>query len=795
MTIVSDTTIEKDPVCGMTVNPATAAGSASHDGRTFYFCGKGCLRKFEAEPDRYLSPKSDKPEAPPADHADAYFCPMHPEVVQDHPGTCPLCGMALDPMTLSAEPADDPERRDMTRRFWLALAFTIPLLVLSMGSGLLPASLRDTTELSHILQLLLATPAVLWAGWPIFERGAKSLRTLHLNMFTLIGVGAGVAYLYSLLATVRPSWFAGVYGNQPLPAVYFESAAVIVTLVLLGQMLEAAARARTGQAIRALLGLTPTHARLIESDSHERDIPLAEVHVGQTLRVRPGEKIPVDGVILDGRSTVDESMITGEPLPIEKSVAKLVVGGTINGTGSLTLRAEKVGRDTVLSRIVQMVSEAQRTRAPVQRLADKVAGYFVPAVLAAAALTFLAWLIFGPAPVFPHALVSAVSVLIIACPCALGLATPMAIMVGTGRGASAGVLVKNAEAIEKLASIDTLVIDKTGTLTEGKPTVVAISPAPGFDEADLLGKAASLEQGSEHALAGAIVKAAIERSVALSPIKDFKSEIGRGVVGAIDGQTVAVGNLAWMRTRGIEVAASDEGVKREDVERDSSDALATSSRLHVSSPHVSEASNGTTQVYVAIDGHFAGTLSIKDPIKPSAAGAVEQLHRDGVKIIMLSGDNKDTAQSVGRELKIDDVQAEATPADKRDAVAQLLQQGRLVAMAGDGVNDAPALAAATVGIAMSTGTDVALASAGITLLHGDLLGILRARALSRAVMRNIHQNLWLAFGYNAIGIPIAAGVLYPVLGVTLSPMIAAAAMSLSSVSVIANSLRLRAIRL
>ena len=694
---------------------------------------------------------------------------MHPEIVQDYPGACPICGMALEPMTVSAT-IDDPEGRDMKRRFWLAVVFTAPLLIIDMVHDFsmhgMPSMQGMSTAL-RVLEWALATPAVLWAGWPIFERGAKSLQTRHFNMFTLIALGAGVAYLYSVAATVHPAWFAGAYASAAHVPVYFEAAAVIVALVLLGQVLESSARARTGSALRALLGLTPDTARLIDANGNERDVKLTDVHVGQTLRVRPGEKVPVDGVVLEGRSTLDESMITGEPIPVEKKTGDKVVGGTINGTGSLTIRTEKIGKDTVLSRIVQMVSEAQRTRAPVQRVADTVAGYFVPAVVAAAVIAFFAWWIFGPAPTLAHAIVSAVAVLIIACPCALGLATPMSIMVGTGRGASVGVLVKNAEALERLASIDTLVIDKTGTLTEGKPTVVSVNPQPGVTESELLGRAASLERGSEHALAAAIVQAAEQRALPMSSAADFSSSTGQGVRGKVDGVDVSVGNEAWMRELAIPFTPIAEA----------------------------DRAGGVTVVYVNFDGRFAGTLSLKDRIKPSAAGAVAALHRDGVLIVMLSGDHQATADAVGRELGIGDSRGGASPQMKHDAVAKLRAEGHSVAMAGDGVNDAPALAAATVGLAMSTGTDVAVASAGITLLHGELQGIVRARTLSKAVMRNIRQNLVFAFGYNAIGIPIAAGVLYPIFGWTLSPMFAAAAMCLSSVSVIGNALRLRSVKL
>ena len=622
-----------DPVCGMTVDPARAAATIEHDGKKYYFCGKGCAAKFEADPVRFLTPKPTT--TAPAVEADSYTCPMHPEIVQDHPGPCPICGMALEPMTVSAT-VDDPEGRDMRRRFWLAVAFTAPLLILDMVHDFSIRGMPTMQGMSTGLRLLewaLATPAVLWAGWPIFERGATSLRTRHFNMFTLIALGAGVAYTYSVAATVHPAWFAGAYASASQVPVYFEAAAVIIALVLLGQVLESSARARTGAALRALLGLTPDTARLLDADGSERDVNVADVHVGQTLRIRPGEKVAVDGIVTSGRSTVDESLVSGEPIPVEKTVGDRVVGGTINGTGSLTVRAEKIGKDTVLSRIVQMVSDAQRTRAPVQRVADTVAGYFVPAVFAAAVIAFFAWWLFGPAPAVAHAIVSAVAVLIIACPCALGLATPMSIMVGTGRGASVGVLVKNAEALERLASVDTLVIDKTGTLTEGKPAVVAVEPQPGVSASELLGRAASLERGSEHALAAAIVQAAEQRALPLSTVTDFSSSTGQGVRGTVDGVDVSVGNEAWMREQSIAFKPVAEAGR----------------------------AGGVTVVYVNFDGRFAGTLSLKDRIKPSAAGAVAALHRDGVRIVMLSGDHPSAADAVGRELGIDDARGGASP--------------------------------------------------------------------------------------------------------------------------------------
>jgi Cu+-exporting ATPase len=687
---------------------------------------------------------------------------MHPQVAGDGPGSCPICGMALEPMTLSAEPReeDDHELRDMTRRFWIAAAISAPLLIVAM-TALLPAAWRDDAELA------LATPVCLWAAWPFFVRAAQSIRNVSPNMFTLIGLGVSVAYLYSVAGTLAagifPASFRDASGHV---AVYFEAAAVIVTLVLLGQVLELRARRQTGSAIKKLLGLAPTTARRIEDGGTEHDVPLDRVHVGDRLRVRPGERVPVDGVVLEGASSVDESMVSGEPIPVEKAVGARVVGATVNGTGGLVMRAEKVGADTLLARIVAMVSEAQRSRAPIQRLVDVVAGYFVPAVIGAAAVTFVVWALAGPTPRMAHALVNAVAVLIVACPCALGLATPMSIMVAMGRGASLGVLFRSAEAIEVMRQVDTLVVDKTGTLTQGKPHLVTLFPVGALDPGRLLRLAASLERGSEHPLASAIVQGAAERKVELAPASDFESRTGKGVVGRVDGEAVALGNASLMKDLGIDVASLV--TKAEELRAD-----------------------GQTVMFIGSEGRALGLVGIADPIKPTTAEAIRALHDDGIRIVMLTGDSRTTAEAVARKLAIDEVVAEVLPDQKVATVKRLQATGAVVAMAGDGVNDAPALAQAQVGIAMGTGTDVAMESAGVTLVKGDLRGIVRARQLSQATMRNIKQNLFFAFVYNSAGIPIAAGVLYPFFGLLLSPMIAAAAMSLSSVSVISNALRLR----
>ena len=712
--------------------------------------------------------------APPAAVEDAvpgtiWTCPMHPQIRQDQPGNCPICGMALEPLEPTVEEQANPELVDMSRRFWASLALTVPLLLIAMGMELFGWKLLPL-ELSPWVQLALSTPVVLWAGWPFFDRMWASLKTRNLNMFTLIGLGVGVAYGYSVVATVAPQIFpASLHTMVGLVPVYFEAAAVITTLVLLGQVLELRARAATGTAIRALLGLAPKTARRVNG-GEEQDVPLSEVHVGDLLRIRPGEKIPVDGIVVEGRSSVDESMITGEPVPVEKLAGEKVTGATVNGTGSLLMRAERVGRDTMLSQIVRMVAGAQRSRAPIQRLADKVSAWFVPSVIAVSLIAFAVWSLFGPAPPLGHAIVNAIAVLIIACPCALGLATPMSIMVGTGRGASAGVLVKNAEALELMEKIDTLVVDKTGTLTVGKPQLIAARTIGDFEETEMLRLAASLERGSEHPLAAAIVEGAQERGIELAASKDFDSRTGKGVLGRVDGRKVALGNAALMSEFGV-----DPGPLEGEAD--------------------GHRSKGEGVMFVAIDRKLSGLLVVADPVKDSAAAAIAELHRDGIRIVMLTGDNRHTAEAVARAIGIDEVMAEVLPDQKQAKIEELKREGRRVAMAGDGINDAPALAAADVGIAMGTGTDVAMESAAITLVKGDLRGIVRARHLSRAVMRNIRQNLFFAFVFNAAGVPIAAGVLYPWFRILLSPIIAGAAMSLSSVSVIGNSLRLRGVRL
>jgi Cu+-exporting ATPase len=789
-------TMERDPVCGMAVDPARAASTADHAGTTYYFCSEGCAAKFRAAPDRYLgaraaseahargrdamhpgdapAPESARPTPNQlAPKSAVYTCPMHPEIVRPGPGTCPICGMALEPRTAVAEEGRNEEFVSMTRRFWISVVLTIPVVVLGM-SDILPGQPLQRVLTMHalgIIQFVLATPVVLWAGWPFFERAWMSLVHRSLNMFTLIGLGTGTAYVYSTIAVVAPDLFPATFrtadGGVP---VYFEAAATITALVLLGQVLELRARSRTSAAIRSLLRLSPKTARLIRADGTEIDVPVEHIAVGDVLRVRPGEKIPVDGTVTDGSSSVDESLITGEPIPVEKTAGARITGGTVNGTGTLVMRAERVGSETLLAQIVRMVSEAQRSRAPVQQLADRVSSYFVPAVVLIAVLTFAAWSVYGPAPRMSHALLNAVAVLIIACPCALGLATPMAIMVGTGRGALAGVLIKNAEALEILEKTDTLVVDKTGTLTEGRPRVVSLVPAPGFSEAQVLQIAATLERASEHPLAAAILNAAKDRSIPPGDIADFQSRPGKGVVGKVDGRGAALGNRALFTESGISIAALDERATALEAE-------------------------GQTVLFVASENMFAGLIGVADPVKPDAAGAIARLHHDKVRIVMLTGDTKATADVVARKLGIDEVIAGVFPDQKGEIVRKLQAEGRIVAMAGDGVNDAPALAQADVGIAMGTGTDVAIESSGITLLGGDLRGIARARTLSRATMRNVRQNLAFAFLYNSIGIPIAAGVLYPFFGLLLSPVLASAAMTFSSVSVIANALRLRAVKL
>ncbi len=868
----------KDPVCGMNVNPATARYKAQHNGKEYFFCCAGCQAKFQANPEKILStppkpmtmgsglvsiggPAAAKtgvpntstpgtgegarrstatapvaplasgsakdtrvyvcpmcpevrqigpgscpkcgmaldPESPalPASKTE-YTCPMHPEIVRAEPGSCPICGMALEPRTVTVEEAN-PELRDMTRRFWISLALTAPLLAIAMGSMLWPHALMGggidverggrlvLTPWSSILpwlELILATPVVLWAGWPFFERGWASLVNRSTNMFTLIAMGTGVAYVFSVVATLFPQIFPASFRSMgDRPDVYFEAAAAIVTLVLLGQVLELRARSQTSSAIRALLDLSPKMARVLNEDGTERDIPLDQVTPGDKLRVRPGEKIPVDGVVLDGLSAVDESMITGEPLPVKKTAGARVIGATINRMGVLVMRAERVGSETMLAQIVQMVSQAQRTRAPIQRVADKVAGWFVPAVIAIAVVTFIVWVSFGPEPRFAHAIVNAVAVLIIACPCALGLATPMAIMVGTGRGAQAGVLIKNAEALETMEKVDTIVVDKTGTLTAGLPNVVALSlsgrSVPQLEDLgaesnaraanEMLRLVASLERVSEHPLAAAIVTAARQRDLKLSEPSDFANEVGKGVHGTVDGRRVAVGNGALM----VQVGAFD----------------------HPNTPVLQAKRSDMTNLAVAIDGKYAGLLSVADPVKDTTPSAIRELKKQGIRIVMLTGDNQGTAMEIAQLLGIEEFEAEVLPGQKAEVVKRLQNEGRVVAMAGDGINDAPALAQAQIGIAMGTGADIAMESGGITLVKGDLEGILRARKLSQATMRNIRQNLFFAFLYNSIGVPIAAGVLYPVFGLLLSPILAAAAMSFSSVSVITNALRLRKVRL
>ena len=762
-----------DPVCGMEVTPEDAAGSSNYQGQTYYFCNESCLERFQANPEGFLAPPTERPTPRPADVHAVYTCPMDPEVRHIGPGVCPKCGMALEPLTVTLEEEENPELSLMTKRFWISLALTGPLLVLAM-SAMLPAGPFGHGVGSSALpwiEFTLSTPVVLWGGWPFFERGRASIVKRSPNMFTLIALGTGTAYLYSVIATFFPSIFPESFrlpsGRVP---VYYESAAAIVTLVLLGQVLELRARSRTSSALKALLGLAPKTARLLREDGSEEEVPLDRVHPGDRLRVRPGERIPVDGVVLEGASAIDESMVTGEPIPAEKKAGDPVTGGTVNGTGGLVMRAERVGSETLVAQIVRMVSEAQRSRAPIQRLADVVASYFVPAVVAVAALTFAAWVWWGPPPRLAHALVNAVAVLIIACPCALGLATPMSIMVGTGRGALAGVLIRNAEALEVLAKVDTLVIDKTGTLTEGKPRVVAIRPLPGWSESGLLHHAASLERGSEHPLAGSIVAAAQEKSVTLSEVTDFRSLTGQGVTGTVDQKTVALGNGAMFENLGISLGSLPD--EAEDLRR-----------------------QGSTLVFLVIDAQPAGLLGVIDPIKASTPEAIRLLHQEGLRIVMLTGDARSTAEAVACKLGIDDFEAAVLPGRKAEVVKELQSKGCKVAMAGDGINDAPALAQAQVGIAMGTGADVAMESAGITLVKGDLRGIVRARRLSRATLGNIRQNLFFAFVYNMVAVPVAAGALYPLLGWLMSPMLAAAAMTFSSVSVISNALRLRKVEI
>ena len=763
------TTKVLDPVCGMTVDPATSKHRFDHHGETFHFCSAGCRTKFAADPAKYLA--KDKAPEPEMPAGTIYTCPMHPEIRQVGPGSCPICGMALEPEVASLETGPNPELADMTRRFWIGGALALPAVVLEMGGHLAGPHNWINPALSNWIQLVFATPVVFWAGWPFLVRGWQSLRTRNLNMFTLIAMGTGVAYGYSLIGTVAPQIFPDTFrGHGGAVAVYFEAAAVITVLVLLGQVLELRARDATSGAIKALLQLAPKTARRVEPDGNEHEVEIDTLHAGDHLRVRPGEKVPVDGVILEGRSSLDESLVTGESMPVTKETGAKVIAGTLNQSGSFIMRADKVGRETLLSQIVQMVADAQRSRAPIQRLADQVAGWFVPTVIAVAIVAFAAWAWFGPEPRLAFGLVAAVSVLIIACPCALGLATPMSIMVGVGRGAQAGVLIKNAEALERLEKIDTLVVDKTGTLTEGKPKVVSIVPASGFAEDELLRIAASVERASEHPLADAVVRAAKEKQLTLSPVEGFDSPTGKGATGKVDGKTIALGNAGYLTSLGIDTTT-----------------------LHAEAERLRQ--DGATVINMAVDGRFAGLFAIADPVKASTPEALKALAAEGIKVIMLTGDNRTTAEAVARRLGIAEIEAEVLPDQKSAVVTKLQKSGRSVAMAGDGVNDAPALAAAEVGIAMGTGTDVAMESAGVTLLKGDLIGIVRARKLSQATMSNIRQNLFFAFIYNAAGIPIAAGILYPAFGLLLSPIIAAAAMALSSVSVVGNALRLRATRL
>ncbi|HEV2362803.1 MAG TPA: heavy metal translocating P-type ATPase [Caulobacteraceae bacterium] len=757
-----------DPVCGMKVDPAKTPHHVEHHGRTFHFCGAGCRTKFIADPERYLQPRAPEPAAPPGA---IYTCPMHPEVRQVGPGACPICGMALEPATVSADSGPSPELADMSRRFWVGLALATPVFVLEMGGHLTGLTMAIGARTSNWIQLMLASPVVLWAGWPFFVRGWASLVSRRLNMFTLIAIGVGVAFAYSVTAVLAPGAFPPAFRDRSgAVPVYFEAAAMITVLVLLGQVLELRARERTGGAIKALLDLAPRTARRITPEGSDEEVTLDLVHVGDRLRVRPGDKVPVDGEVLEGRVAIDESLVTGESMPVTKAAGAKVIGGSINKTGAFVMRAERVGADTLLARIVQMVAEAQRSRAPIQRLADQVSGWFVPAVIGVAVVAAVVWASVGPEPRFAYALLAAVSVLIIACPCALGLATPMSIMVGVGRGAQAGVLIKNAEALERLEKIDTLLFDKTGTLTEGRPAVTTITPAPGVDEAQLLRLAASLERGSEHPLGEAIVRAAEDQNLQLSEAADFDSPVGKGVTGAVEGRRIVLGGARIMGEEGVGTGAlKDEAARL--------------------------AAEGATAIFAAVDGRLWGVFGIADPIKATTPDAVKALKAQGVRLVMMTGDNRVTALSVARRVGIDEVEAEVLPEGKAEVVRKLRSEGRAVAMAGDGVNDAPALAAADVGIAMGAGADVAIESAGVTLLKGDLEGIVRARKLSRAVMRNIRQNLFVAFVYNAAGVPIAAGVLWPALRLLLNPQIAAGAMALSSVSVISNALRLRRARL
>ncbi len=770
----------KDPVCGMDVS-TDSAHHAQHAGQEIYFCSEDCQHKFENDPQQYLHKQDDhgcdhhhaEHSSQLIDETTTYTCPMHPEVIQDHPGNCPKCGMALEPVTVTIDEQDNQELKDMSRRFWISSLLATPVFILAMVADLVPAWLPEGLSMHSVqwIEFFMATPVVLWGGWPFFVRGLQSVISWNLNMFTLIGLGVSVAWVYSMVALLAPGLFPPVMQMESgVVDVYFEAAAVITTLVLLGQVLELRARSRTNAAIQMLLGLAPNSARIVREDGSEEDIPLEQVQPGDVLRIRPGEKVPVDGEVTEGESNVDESMVTGEPIPVVKTAGERLIGATVNGTGSLLMRAEKVGADTLLAQIVKMVAEAQRSRAPIQKLADLVAGYFVPVVVLAAVATFVVWNFWGPEPRLAHAIINAVAVLIIACPCALGLATPISIMVGTGRGAMAGVLIKNAEALEIMEKVDTLVVDKTGTLTEGKPKLMAVQAEPDFDEQQILHLAASLERASEHPLAEAIVQGAEARGIELSATEHFQSITGKGVTGKVAGHDVALGNLKLLQSLAIDAADLPQ---RADIQR----------------------AEGQTVMLLAIDNKAAGLIGVADPIKDTTLAAIADLHKEGVEVVMLTGDNQTTAKAVADKLNIDRVEAEVLPDQKASIVKQLQAAGKTVAMAGDGINDAPALAQAHVGIAMGTGTDVAMESAGVTLVKGDLLGIVRARRLSRATMRNIRQNLFFAFIYNSAGVPIAAGVLYPMFGILLSPIIAAAAMSFSSVSVISNALRLRNTRL
>ena len=763
-----------DPVCGMHIDPTTAAGHWDYGGTRYYFCNPGCLAKFKLDPEKYLQPEAGSSQLAAGNRkleSGEYTCPMHPEIVRDGPGSCPICGMALEPRVATLDDGPNPELTDMTRRMWIGMALGLPVFVLAMGDMVLGMGLggRVDMRVTNWIGLAFSTPVVLWAGWPLLERGWASITTRNANMFTLIALGVGAAYVFSVAATIAPHLFPDGFRVHGVVETYFDTAVVITVLVLLGQVLELRARGQTSSAIRQLLGMAPKTARVIR-DGREADMPLADVKVGDLLRVRPGEKIPTDGLVVDGGSAVDESMVSGEPVPVEKVPGSLVTGATINGTGTLTIRAERVGSDTLLAQIVRMVSDAQRTRAPIQRLADVIASYFVPAVVIVAGLAYIAWGLWGPEPRLAHALLSAVAVLIIACPCALGLATPMAIMVGTGRGASAGVLIKNAEALERLEKVDTLVVDKTGTLTEGKPRLAYVSSVAPFSEDEAIRLAAAVEQPSEHPLAAAILAGARERGLTIPAAAEFESLTGRGVTGIVEGRRVLLGNAVLMNEQKIDMHAFEPDA---DAQR----------------------REGRTVMFLAVDGNAAAIIGVADPIKASTEEAVRLLHADGLRLVMLTGDNRQTAAAVASRLKIDEVIADVLPDQKRDVIRRLQGQGRVVAMAGDGINDAPALAEASVGIAMGTGTDVAIESAGITLVQGDLRAIVRARRLSRRTMRNIRQNLFLAFVYNAVGVPVAAGVLYPFFGILISPIWASAAMTFSSVSVIVNALRLRRVQL